>query len=1599
MNQRKIILLISLFLSLFLLISSVNAITISSPDNFKSTIESASSNSIIELDSNVNEFSLNASNVNITINRTLTIQSSNSSKKAIINLNQLGRAFNITNNGNLTLINITIKNGTSNQGGAIFNQGYLTLIACTFSENSAYIGGAISNNLSAILTVNNSIFIKNEAIVEIISNDGGIVTIDEGKGFGGAIFNWGSNNIYILDSEFVDNGAYYNGGAIYNEESTLLINNSNFTSNFVVFNPEDPDDESLWGYALGGAICNVGKELVLYNSNFNDNFAYYGGAIDNYVGDINIRNCNFNNNSAVIGGAIENWGGASIIIDDSNFTNNLADYDGGAIDNYEAGIFQVSNCIFENNIAHGLGGAIDNYGSSAFIIISCSFNNNTAFISEDYDVDYSGHGGAIANFASESLWIVNSNFTNNSAENVGGAIFNINSTLVTVEGSNFTNNRVITYEELNENINTGYGGAIANEETNMIMFNTLFYNNSAYSAGAIDNNNGEFTIVNCSFISNHVLQFGGAIGNWGENASFTIFNSNFTNNVAVTGGGAINNFMANYFLIENSNFTGNHVTGGVPYFDETLYLGNGGAILNELGSGLFRITNSSFEFNNANQSGGSIANIQSKGFEILNSSFTSNFAGLVGGAIYNHDSEILIVLSSNFTNNSVFIEYENNEPIFNYEVDTGIGGGIANNGSSIEIYDSKFINNSAYSGGAIDNFNGSFFLNNSFFEDNYCAKFGGAIENWVDSEFTILNCNFTNNIAIMGGGAVDNWGGTYLIIVNTNFIENKVTGGRHYDESVFTGDGGAIINEDGRGVFDITNCSFIDNYGAKNGGAICNINSSGLNVLNSTFINNCAVFDGGAFYNFNSVNFYISNSKFENNSLTDINLINDTYLGSGGAINNFNSSLSVDNSNFTNNTNKGIGGSGAAISNWGGGNITVNASIFENNYVTRYGSAIYAQLGTVTLINSNFSNNIAGDSGGAIYVQSEANVNINNCNLIKNTALIGNGGAIVNLGLGIVNIERSRFINNSATMSDNGNNGLGGAIFNNDGHMIIDNSYFTYNSANNGGAIYSINDGSTISDVSKDFLNYILVNNSKFENNMAIEDGGAIAKTNSEVQVFVSDFINNMANNRGGAIFTNNGGSLIIQESQFSRNIAVYHGGAIFNGNGTVNIVRSDFNINNARGNSNENINTSSGGAIYNKGDIFIIDSNFKDNNANSNGGAIAIGENGALNVTGSYFLNNVAGDNGGAISISANSSLSCEGCQYNVNMALNGNGGAIYCNSTNCIINYCVLVNNKDNKNIIIYNDASISISANYNWWGNNQISNILNYNVNLNSYYTMILNSTLNGKNITTSQSFTFNYYFVLNGTNNKGNINKFPYYEVSITFPNYYIDTFDCRYDRLFIYNSPTPKNSLSIDGKLDNVVHTLRFNIVKENPSLSISKVTGTYNNEIIIKATLNDQSGKGIANKYIYFYVKGVCIGSAITNSLGVATIKYTPKNIGNYNIMVSFDSDSAYNNKVAYYNMKVSKGKTTIIISKFTGKFNKQGVIKVNIKDKSKKPVAKKVIHFYINGKKIGVAKTNSKGQATLKSLINVKGLVTIRVEFQGSTLYYKSKASKKVKI
>ena len=206
-------------------------------------------------------------------------------------------------------------------------------------------------------------------------------------------------------------------------------------------------------------------------------------------------------------------------------------------------------------------------------------------------------------------------------------------------------------------------------------------------------------------------------------------------------------------------------------------------------------------------------------------------------------------------------------------------GVIGANQSSFNITDCNFDNSIAYYAGGITVALESLFNvnRNSTFTNNVAASSIGVIAT-SGSSFTVSHSNFTNNVANDTDGVIATYESSFSI-TTSNFYNNSVYSGGvistgintsfDINESNFTDNdviyGGAVIHSL-NSSFSTNKCTFTDS-GASLGSGVVFILGSSSTINLSTFSSNRGLF-GGAIYNFQS-SLTISSSNFNDNSASE----------------------------------------------------------------------------------------------------------------------------------------------------------------------------------------------------------------------------------------------------------------------------------------------------------------------------------------------------------------------------------------------------------------------------------------------------------------------------------------------------------------------------------------------------------------------------------------------------------------------------------------------------------------------------------------------------------------------------------------------------------
>jgi hypothetical protein len=249
-----------------------------------------------------------------------------------------------------------------------------------------------------------------------------------------------------------------------------------------------------------------------------------------------------------------------------------------------------------------------------------------------------------------------------------------------------------------------------------------------------------------------------------------------------------------------------------------------------------------------------------------------------------------------------------------------------------------------------------------------------------------------------------------------------------------------------------------------------------------------------------------------------------------------------------------IDGSGQSITLDGGGTtrlfittyqfspftISLRSLTLRNGRAADFGGAIRlnyqepANWTTLNVTGVSFANNVAAAAGadvggGAIYAQGGW-VNIAGSSFTGNRG--GNGGAIGNLQA-VFNIQDSSFVGNATHALAGGQGGDGGAIYvdgSSNGQLVIRRTAFVQNSSTDlGGAIHIYQYAGSSG---------LLIEDSTFDRNTTVNNGGALYHQNGNLGVARSTFVGNQAVGQGGAIWLLESASATITNCTFTGNRA-----------------------------------------------------------------------------------------------------------------------------------------------------------------------------------------------------------------------------------------------------------------------------------------------------------------------------------------------------------------------------------------------------------------------------------------------------------------------------
>nr|MCR5265188.1 hypothetical protein [Cyanobacteria bacterium RUI128] len=919
---------------------------------------------------------------------------------------------------------------------------------------------------------------------------------------------------------------------------------------------------------------------------------------------------NNKDNNATVGGALYNpQGYINSVINTIFKENHVTKYGGAIYNNKTIAAGSISGSSFIKNSAKVSGGAIYSAGSMP-TITDCVFDQNEARGETKGEV---GYGGAI--YAKSDLTITNSNFTNNHAYTKGGAIAmnKGNLTIIASDGntSNFSGN-IQASGRSNSNPNDIYMGGSGQ----ILKLYAMGANSVINFEGGIDFANNLTVHINQPNAEHGKIVLGGAVGSSSLRPTMYIY------------GGEIS-------LISNDVF--NNVYAGKVYLQGDTKLG-------------FDVDLSANTYKNdclnvTSVTGNNKFVITADSFNII-SGFTSDNESAVLDFVVSGTSLARYVELQDDNGEKVSIVYqyytqdEGDPSIAKFKIRQLSGGKfIISDPYYIDIVSNPLAYAVNYNGEPKETTNTDLATLNLY--GNSCVltlKKNLTIDSWEDVPVEndqgekVLT---PRNVQVPG----------YLLIEGKNKTITSIDGlvGMVTPEGKDTQINNTIfysfdraVKDDG-GTINLNNVGFQNNFNKDDGNGSAIVNLAGtMNLMGaakknkSLFYNNNAE-NGGAIYNAGKMT--ITYNTF--GAATTKKAVYNNIATNGGAIYNVQSDTFDDvTDEFT-------------------PNLVINTSNFVEN-IAKKGGAIYNVYGDngalyAARVNGTFYKNMAIDDGygGAIYNEGhleayKSTFGRNKKSAQANTAAYG--GAVANIGEGILRSDASSYYLNSATEK-------GGAVYNT-GTANINGGNFTSNSAVAGGAIYNAAEGTLHLD---QFTEMVLKKNTYtpqitslyFKGNTSSEKGGAIY--NEGVIGFSRYDYNNYPANMMGE-FTNNKAVVPNQSKKGVNegdvdNVNLYTapvGGAIYN-SGTLNLANAKFTSNSVSSkvelvtrmynppNSLMAYDTITkfvghGGAIYSDSaeDMIILKSTFSKNKAAQSGGAIHNNnEDSVIHIVDSDFTSN----------------------------------------------------------------------------------------------------------------------------------------------------------------------------------------------------------------------------------------------------------------------------------------------------------------------------------------------------------------------------------------
>ena len=180
---------------------------------------------------------------------------------------------------------------------------------------------------------------------------GKAVAEDSIHGYGGAICIRNFNHVSITNCWFKNNYAYFNGGAVYLKNASIIVRNNRFESNRC--------GQTIQYYGYGGGLCADSSVAIIEHNYFSQNSSTgIGGGLCVRFSDCPVFHNIFEENFSALGGGfgVLHIDTCRFVIANNLVFNNGALYFGAGISNGDCSPTYINNTIVNNNCIGGGGG-------------------------------------------------------------------------------------------------------------------------------------------------------------------------------------------------------------------------------------------------------------------------------------------------------------------------------------------------------------------------------------------------------------------------------------------------------------------------------------------------------------------------------------------------------------------------------------------------------------------------------------------------------------------------------------------------------------------------------------------------------------------------------------------------------------------------------------------------------------------------------------------------------------------------------------------------------------------------------------------------------------------------------------------------------------------------------------------------------------------------------------------------------------------------------------------------------------------------------------------------------------------------------------------